>query len=148
MKPDLGRVLEQTAISLLTEIAPAVSPPYRQSSVGAYGALLIAAKEEAERGAARRVAENQALRALFERAARVVDDAELAERLRSDGVGTDPDLHLTALDATNAILRERLIELHAHIEEQSGDDARAIEEAVWDELVASTERRRLPLAAF
>ena len=148
MKPDLGRVLEQTAISLMTEIAPAVTPAYRQSSVGALGALLIAAREEAERAAARRVEENQALRALFGRAADVVDDAALAERLRRASAGSDPDLHISALDAGNARLRGDLIALHAHIEGQAGSAARELEEAIWAELVASTERRRFALSAF
>ena len=148
MKPDLGCVLEQTAISLMTEIAPAVTPTYRQSSVSALGALLISAKEEAERAAARRVAENRALRTLFERAAAVVDDAALADLLRADASGTDDDLRISALDEGNAALRARLIVLHAHIEKQSGDAARDIEDAIWAELVASAERRRFSLGAF
>ena len=109
---------------------------------------LLSAKEEAERAAARRVAENRALRTLFERAAAVVDDAALADLLRADASGTDDDLHISALDEGNAALRARLIVLHAHIEKQSGDAARDIEDAIWAELVASAERRRFSLGAF
>ena len=47
------------------------------------------------------------------------------------------------LEAGNRALRSLLIELHAHVEGLPGDGARRIEAAIWRELAASTERRKL-----
>ena len=50
--------------------------------------------------------------------------------------------------AENAALRGLLIDLHAQLETQSGEAAETLVEAIWDELVRSTERRRLSMASF
>ena len=148
MKPDVARVLEHTTANLMTQVAPAIAPAYRQSSVGALGALLIGVREEFDRAAARRVEENAALRGLFARARELATEPKLAQRLDEVSGGTDADLRVPALEATNQALRELLIALHAHVESLEGDDARAIESEIWAELAASTERRQLTLSVF
>ena len=105
-------------------------------------------REETERAAARRVDENAALRALFARAAEQVADTELRRRLGAAAASRDPSLLLSELERANAELRALLIELHAHVEEQAAQWARALDAEIWRELVASTERRRLSLAPF
>jgi hypothetical protein len=38
--------------------------------------------------------------------------------------------------------------LHAHVETMTDDKARELEEAIWSELVASTQRRILSIGRF
>ena len=84
--------------------------------------------------AARLVAENRAIRPLLARGEEVgLDLAVLA-------AGDDADLRLSALKAGNDTLRAALIELQAQAEAKGATDLQA---AIWAELVASTERRKL-----
>jgi hypothetical protein len=148
VKPDVSRVLEVCASSLMLDVAPNVAPSYRQASVFATALLLSSIREELDRIADRRVEENRALRALFADAAPAVEEASLRERLVEAARGEEPSLRISALDAGNAALRQLLIDLHTHVETQDGAEARRIEAAIWRELKASTERRRLGLNAF
>jgi hypothetical protein len=110
------------------------------------GGMITAVQQEFERGAARRVEENEALRVLFRKAAPILkDNANLAGRLAEGAAGNDESFLISELDRTNARLRALLLELHAHVEEVDTPEARQIEEAIWAELVASTERRRLTI---
>jgi hypothetical protein len=148
MKPDPQRVLEQTALHLALDTAPAVQPRYRQAGVSMLSGLLIAVREEFDRAAARRVEENSALRELFERGANVLADDALAGRLREAAASRDESLLVPALEASNQALRALLIALHAHVETLATPEARALDAAIWRELAASTERRKLSLGAF
>jgi len=149
MKPDVSRVLEVGAVSLMTRLGPALPSTYEQSSAGALGVLLLAVGEEFERGAARRFEENGAIRRLLSRGCEVVADAALAERMAAAcEPPAESELTISALEAENATLRALLIELHAAVETLSSREARALDEAIWAELVRSTERRRLGMAVF
>ena len=148
MKPDPQRVLEQTAAQLGGEILLAVQPRYRQAGVGMLAGLLGAIREEFDRAAARRVEENAALRALFARGADVASDAALAAQLRAAAATRDDSLLVPALDAGNQQLRALLIALHAHVETLATPAARDLDAAIWRELAASTQRRKLSLGAF
>ena len=148
MKPDVDRMLEVSAIALMTQMGPALPSTYEQSSAGALGALLLALREEFERGAARRVEENDALRALFARALPLLGDSKLGERLRVASEGKSTRLEISALEAENGELRGLLIELHAKLETLDGAEATALVDAIWAELALSTERRRLGMAVF
>lgn len=148
MKPDVGTVLEVVGGKLLIEIAPAVQPNYRRNSVALTGLLLGMVREEWERSAARRIEENAALRKLFARGARVVTDAALRQKLSSAAAGTESSFLISALEQANAGLRTLLIELQTHVESLASPEARALDDEIWRELVASTERRRFALAPF
>lgn len=148
MKPDPQRVLEQTALLLALDTAAAVQPRYRQAGVGMLAALLIAVREEFDRAAARRVEENAVLRELFARGASIVADAALAARLRGAAASHDESLRVPALDASNQALRALLVALHAHVEALATPEASELDAAIWLELAASTERRKLSLGAF
>lgn len=87
--------------------------------------LLTIAAEVWDGAAHRLVEENRALAALL-------DDA-----------AAESDLRLSALEAENRRLRAGLIEAHAAAE-AAGDTAR--EDAIWAELRASTERRKLSIS--
>lgn len=148
MKPDVPVVLGKVGQALLAQIGPEIRADYAQRSALVATLLLQCAAEEWERGAARRVEENAALRALFRDALAAVGDAALRERLSAASEGRDDDLHLSALDRSNDVLRALLIELHAHVEEQEGEAARAAEAAIWREMLRSTERRALSVSPF
>ena len=84
--------------------------------------------------AARLVEENRAIRRLLARGGEAgLDLAALA-------AGSDDDLRISALKAANDALRAGLIELHAAAEARG---AAELEAAIWAELRASTERRKL-----
>ena len=148
MKPEATHALERLMQALLVEIAPAMQPPYRQASVSIQAMMLLAVREEFDRAAARRVEENRALRALFADAALAVTDASLHASLATAAASTDASLRVPELEAGNRTLRTLLIELHAHVESLAGPEARRIDFAIWRELSASTERRKLSLAPF
>lgn len=148
MKPDVPKVLEVVAGKLLFDVAPHVTPSYRQSSIGVTALLLGMVREEWDRAAARRVEENASLRALFREGAGVVTDTDLRRRLEAAAASSDASLLVSELERSNDALRALLIELHACVEQQSGAASRALEDAIWRELSASTERRKVSLAPF
>jgi hypothetical protein len=144
MKPEPPAMLGQLAAWLTMDVAPN-AVPYQQSSLGLAAALIGLTVEEADRAAARRVEENAVIRGLLGRGADLVE-ARLSARLQALAEGADESLLVSALEASNAALREGLIELHAAVEALDGAAARALEADIWAELRASTERRRLSSA--
>lgn len=148
MKPDVDRMLEVSAIALMTQLGPSLPTSYAQSTAGSLGALLLAVREEFERAAARRVEENESVRTLFAQAVDVVEDDALATRLREAGNADPAGLEISTLERENAELRGLLIELHAHVESLDTESSRALDEAIWSELARSTERRKLSMDFF
>jgi len=150
MKPDENLVLADAASRFATVIAPQVQPAYLAAAIGMYGGLLGMIAEDWDRSASRRVEENRAIRALFRDAAGLELELEpgLAARLAGLAAGNDEDLRLSALEAGNEALRAALIDLHAAVEAMDGAPAKALNDAIWAELSASTERRRLSAGSF
>lgn len=148
MKPDVTVVLENTAAKLMFDMAPQMSPPFLQGTVTVVGLLLSMLREEWDRAASRRVEENAILRRLFVQAAPQVTDDGLRRRLLEAAEGRDASVRITDLDETNDALRRLLIELHAHVEELDSPEARRLDEEIWRELLASTERRRFTISPF
>lgn len=122
MTPAVPPVLYEMAGLLIRNAMPGVAEAERQSDLSLTALLLTITAEVWDRQAAILVEENRAIRAI------------LGE------TGDDPDLRLSALQAENNRLRLALTEAHAAAE-ASGDTAR--EAAIWAELVAGTERRKL-----
>ena len=125
MTPEIPAVLAELAALLVKNADPAVPPAERASDLGLSAMLLGIAAEAWDRAPQMLVEENRAIRAL------------LGEE------GEDADLRLSALTAENRRLRAALTERHARAERE-GDTA--LQEAIWAELVRSTERRRLSTA--
>jgi hypothetical protein len=148
MKPELSRVLEVMSVALMTDIAPHVAPSYRQASVFASALMLTSMREELDRIADRRVEENRALEGLLVRAGALIEDAALRERAARIAGEGEPSFKISALEARNAALRALLIEVHAHVETRSSQEARRLDAEIWSELAKSTERRKLSLGAF
>lgn len=125
MNPPVPAVLAELAQLLARNAAPDVPPAERASDLGLSAALLGLAAEVWDRQAHLLITENRALRAL------------LGE------TGEEADFRLSVLKTENDRLRAALIAAHVAAE-ASGDTGR--EAALWAELVASTERRRLSTA--
>lgn len=125
MTPSVPAVLAEMAGLLMKNAEPDVPPAERASDLMLSAMLLVVAAETWDNAAHILVEENRAVRDLLGEA------------------GDDADLRLSALKAENDRLRRRLIEAHAAAE-AAGDAAR--EAAIWAELAASTERRKLSSA--
>ena len=147
MKPDVDAILAQTVQSMLQDFAPRAGVPYLASQIGMSAFVMSMAAQDLDRAASRRVAENRAIRDLFRRANGLGLDAPLAARLAALAAGDDGDLRISALEAGNMALRAALIDLQAAVETRPGPAA-ALNDAIWAELSASTERRRLASANF
>ncbi len=125
MNPPIPNVLAELAGLLVKNAMPGVPEAERASDLGLSAALLGVAAELWDRQAHILVEENRAVRAL------------LGER------GEDADLRLSVLQVENNRLRAALVAAHAAAE-AAGDTAR--QDAIWAELVAATDRRRLSTA--
>ena len=148
MKPEASHALERLMQALIGDVAPAVAPAYRQASVTVHALMVGAVREELDRAASRRVEENRALRGLFRDTAGIVADGALRARLADAAAAEDASLLVPALEASNRALRSLLVELHVHVEDLPGEAARRVEAAIWRELAASTERRKLALGPY
>ena len=125
MTPSIPSVLSELANLLMRNAMPGVPDAERASALGLSAMLLNLSAEVWDGAAHNLVEENRALRVLLDRP------------------GQDEDLHLTALRAENDRLRAQLIEAQIAAE-ASGDIAR--QDAIWAELRASTERRKLSIS--
>jgi len=125
MTPEVPSVLSELAALLVRNAAPDVPDAERASALGLSSMLLALAAEVWDGAAENLVQENRTLAALL------------------DDIAAEASLNLSALRAENARLRARLIQAHIAAE-KAGDTAR--EEAIWAELRASTERRKLSVS--
>jgi hypothetical protein len=148
MRPQVPTILGQLSGTLLVEVAPQVAADYVQKNTAVVSVILMCAAEEWDRAAQRRVDENRELRRILGEAAPLVTDPDLTSRLAESSGRSDPSLTLQALDQENDELRSLLIELQRHVEELDTPEARQIEATIWQELLASTERRELSMSPF
>lgn len=125
MNPEVPAVLMQLAGVVGRNAMPGVPEAERASDLGLTAMLLALAAEVWDGAAQNLVLENRELRKL------------LGES------GQDDDFRLSKLKPENDRLRALLIEAHVAAE-QAGDQAR--QEAIWAELLASTERRKLSVS--
>jgi hypothetical protein len=125
MTPAVPSVLYELAQLLVRNAAPGVPDAERANALTLSSMLLSLAAEVWDGAADNLVRENRALAALL------------------DEVAAEDDLRLTALGAENARLRGLLIVVQIAAEE-AGDVPR--QNAIWAELRASTERRKLSVS--
>jgi fructosamine-3-kinase len=131
MKPEVPEVLGELAQLLVRNADPSVHPADRASDLGMSAMLLGYALESWDGRAHMLVEENRAFHALLQRGG---SHAPVPVPPAED------NLRLSALTAENQRLAQALIALHAAVE---NDPAAAdLNEAIWAELRASTERRR------
>ena len=146
MTPDLPTVLGGLARTLVMDLVPELKTPYATMTAQLMATLLMMLTQEADHAAARLVEENAALVALFADALPTVTEDELRGQMKEAGAALPAALTVSALRERNRELRGLLVRLHEHVERLDGAAARALEERIWAELVASTDRRRLDLA--
>jgi hypothetical protein len=148
MKPHVTEVLAFMAKNIPTYL-PEIEPAFLRGRLSSVVGVVAMLAEDIDRGVPRRIEENQAFRALFREGAAIVTDKALAQRLADEGARpSDADLRLSALDSDNDRLRGLLIELHAHVEARDDKPAHDLNEAIWEELKRSTERRKRAFANF
>lgn len=148
MKPDVDIVMQGFLGTLLMDIAPHLNAEYSVGNVSIMGLMLFMASEEYDRAADIRVAENDEMRALFAHAATLIEDKALKAKLAAAAATTDSSLRIRSLNEGNAALAGLLVELQTHVEASSAPWAAGLEARIWDYLVTSTERRKLPLPSF
>ena len=146
MNPEGNKILSLSMQRLAGEIAPALGSAFAQGQVGLIGFMLTLVGNEYERGAELRSNENRAIRELFAEAARGMRDQTLKSKLESTAKTTDASLRISALNQSNYELRKLLIELHAHVETQTGAEARALERKIWSLLRLIADQRMVKLA--
>ena len=148
MRPEIPVVFQTIGLDLMVRVIPEISSAYHQGTIGMLATILLIAADEWDRGASRRVEENARMREMFRGAAPVVKDRALRDRLLALAATIDDDVRISTLETSNCRLRAALIDLHAHVEDLEGADARRVEEEIWRELGKSTERRALSTAPF
>jgi len=146
MIPDAPTVLGGIARSMMMDLAPEVTSAYGQQTIQLGSGLLMMIAQEFDRAAARLAEENAAIVAVFRAAAPVITDAELRAELQRQTQPLQVALQVSALQARNRELRTLLTRLHAHVESLATPAAGAVDEQIWQELVASVARRHLDLA--
>jgi len=112
------------------------------------GSLLAIIAQEWDNAAQRLVTENRAIRALFRQAETTGPGRRPGEGSARVGRRDDEDLRISALDVANSGLRAALIRLHAIVEARSDPAAQTLNAAIWAELSASTERRKIAGSPF
>jgi hypothetical protein len=147
MRPEVPSVFANFAADLVMRVVPEISPAYHQGTISMIATMLAIASEEWDRAASWRVEENNRLRELFRESLPITTD-ELRHKLENLIETRDDDLRISSLTATNSALRAALIELQALVESKDSVEARKVEEAIWEELLQSTERRRISFAQF
>lgn len=127
MTPAVPTVLAELAGLAMRNAGPDVPDGERQNELTLSAMLLGVAAEVWDAAAEHLVQENRALAVLLD------DQAD------------ETDLRLSVLRVENGRLRARLIAAHVAAEE-AGDAGR--QAAIWAELVASTERRKLSISSI
>lgn len=142
MTPDVPKVLNALVGSLAMGVMQEVQTPFAQQTVGLGAALLFFLSQDFDRSASRLVEENAATLELLSRARVIVSDTALQDRIVELEMRTlGSDLRISALQRENDELRTVLIDAHAAVENIPGDEASKLNDAIWDELRASTRRR-------
>ena len=116
MTPSLPDILVGNFLCVMDPGPPEQQGEFMAGKVAIVAILSLLAAQEAERGAAARVAENAAIRA-------ALDEAAADYGLDVSGLPSTEDLTFSALDRVNAALRGALIGLHEAVETRS-DTAR------------------------
>ena len=117
--------------TLQNRLAPALSDSFAGEAARLAGVVLTITTNAIDDAVAIRLAENSAIRRLFDDTARTLADADLAAQLDAAASAEGSGFRISELDRDNDQLRGLLVALHVHVESQSGDAARAIDGRIW-----------------
>ncbi len=135
MNPTLTDLLLGQAVAIAAPQPPEAGGDYMASRLGMIAMIATMAAQEAERGPAVRIWENEAIQALLDRTAEAYGPQTIDR-------ATGEDFTWSGLDRRNADLRRALITLHEAAEAR-GD--LAVQAEILDLYVAMAEARRLEL---
>lgn len=149
MRPPAAQVLFGM-FARFTAMSEEASDDFARGELRILGIFAALLGVEAERAAAVRTAEIDALRALLERSAPVVppplSDDVAATLAATIGTGSPDELAISALDARMARLQDSFIAVQAWLEEHpDAPGAAAALADCWAELHASVTRKAFPL---
>ena len=145
MRLTIEQTLKGVAANLGEQVIPALDSAFAIAATRMATALISIAAATCDDAAAIRVEENAKMRSLFADVAGEVSDESLVQLLTEAAQSRDPGLRISQLDAETGRLRTLLVALHAHVEEQPGEAAKAIDARIWT-LLAETEEARRPRA--
>lgn len=145
MKLRVETVMAGVENALREQIAPLVDDEFATDALRKAQSLLAIVRLSRDDEVALKVAELDRLRTIFVDAAEIVDDSGLSYRLKQAAGGEAPGLRISELDAEIGHLRDVLVDLHAHVEGQGGEDAVRIDRAIWRTL-REIEMQRAPRA--
>ena len=145
MKPEVDKILETTAMQLLTQIAPELPPGYTQGSASLIGILLGFCANEYENGADLRASENSELRNLLAELEGAVEDVRLRVKLGAVMGERDASLKISDLNYSNTQLKKLLIEVQTYLESRNDDQAKLARREIWAVLKASAKARLVKL---
>jgi len=141
MKPNNDFLLRAIATSLAREFYPLVESDYHKATLTQIIQLLVGLSAEVDQTASRLLEEIGQMRAIFANAVECVTDTDLKAKLSEAAGSTDTDFKVSALDITSQGMNKLLIELHTHLESLEGDDAKRVEDSLWNELMMKPLRR-------
>lgn len=145
MKPDAAHILRTSFGTILGEVAPHIDHDYAGGSVTVIGLLMVFAAQDYQQGAEIRARENAAMRSLFADALPLLGQGDLRRAVAAASASRDADLTMATLNASNAALKQVLIELQAHLETREDDGAQALDDRIWRILRQFADGRRLDL---
>ncbi|MEO0997829.1 MAG: hypothetical protein AAFX58_09945 [Pseudomonadota bacterium] len=143
MLPNAEQSLYSLAGYMGKEMVPRIDDGYTANMTALISGLLLMIAHDYEHAADNFVAENDGIRALFERYIGRIDDAALKTRLAGLATAGEPGYRVSHLRDENHSLRKLLIEFHAAIEDIDADWAREADAAVWQLLAATREREKI-----
>lgn len=145
MNPTLSELLVGNLVTLSEPPPPESAGEFMGGKVGVVALISFLCAQEAEKGAAVRVNENRALRALFADASREGWAPDQTALLRELSEGQDDSLLLSVLDQNNAELRRALIALQTAVEADPTPGGRLRERRTLSLLVETAHARALVL---
>jgi hypothetical protein len=145
MTPTISEMLVGNFMTLIEPSPVESAGEFMAGKIGVVGMISFIAAQEADKGAAIRVAENRAMRVLFTEAVQGDWIPDQNPRLRELARGLDTDITLTALDRVNAELRAALISLQAAVEEIPDVAALPRQKRIMRLLHDAADARRLDL---
>ena len=149
MQPGIDQLLMSVATTLATRILPELGPEsYATGDARMSAALAVMIAQEADRAADTLVRENREMRAFIVEALQKPLDPALHATLAGEPAPDETDLRISALSIVHDRLSEKLIDLHATVEEIDMDWARAMDREIWAFLLRGAERRALVMPAM
>jgi hypothetical protein len=145
MKPGIDHMMMLMAGTLAEKVLPAIpEADYATGHVRMIALMQVLLAQVVDKAADILISENAALRAIFAEAAQT-PLKELSARLKEAAATSDANARLSVLEASNAMLKTVLIDLHLAAEESGADWARKLDRQILSFLKDSADARMLSM---